>query len=169
MFRNNDNQLPIRTKNLGKPRKTFEGNKNTEYMDEEMDADNFRTATRPHNRQMSSTNNQSLAISTQSDGLDRFFAGIADTMRTFPKHEIAKVKLHISTLVGQIEVKLSSPVHDPIPMVYIPATKNGVAADMSKQNVYLHADVNPTIAAKTVLIITKNESNELVHDLTMDD
>lgn len=131
-------------------------------------SDSMYTATRPHMRQILLPKKPSLASSP--DSLDKFFAGIADTMRTFPKHEIAKIKLNISTLVGETEVKLSRPEQDSLPMVYIPATSIEQAAAIHNQNVYSQAiNDSQTIAANTVLIITKNESNEIVHDLTMDD
>lgn len=132
-------------------------------------SDSMHTASRPHYRRISSTTKPLLTSSPMPDSLDKFFTGIADTMRTFPKHEIAKIKLNISTLVGQAEVKLSRPEQDPLPMVYIPAANNSAAADISNRNIHGLANENRTIGANTVLIITKNEANEIVHDLTMDD
>lgn len=130
--------------------------------------DGRHIATWSHFRQTLSSTEPTIAPSP--DSLDKFFAGIADTRRTFPKHEIAKIKLNISTLVGQTEVKLSRPEQNPLPMVYIPATNIAAAADIPHQNIYDQAtNDNQTIAASTVLIITKNETNEIVHDLTMDD
>lgn len=41
------------------------------------------------------------------DNLDKFFASICDTVRQFPKEEIAKLKLHISQVVGEVEVRLA--------------------------------------------------------------
>lgn len=90
-------------------------------------------------------------------------------MKTFPKHEIAKLKLQISTIVGQAEVKLSCPPQDPIPMVYIPVARETNAANISKENVYVPSNENQSVATNAVLIITKTEPNEDVHDLTMDD
>lgn len=132
-------------------------------------SDSMHTASRPHYRRISSTTKPSITSSPMPDSLDKFFAGITDTMRTFPKHEIAKIKLNISTLVGQAEVKLSRPEQDPLPIVYIPATSNAAAANISNQNIYGQANENRTIGPNTVLIITKNESNEIVLDLAMDD
>lgn len=45
------------------------------------------------------------------NSLEKFFAGIADTMRTFPKHEIANIKLQISTFVGQAENDLMNEIN----------------------------------------------------------
>lgn len=116
------------------------------------------------------TKKSSSTVSSQPDSLEKFFSGIADTMRTFSKHEIAKLKLQISTLVGQTEVMLSRPEPESIPMVYIPLSKNAVAtADVSKQNIYDQSNDNCNVVASTVLIITKDEANEIVHDLTADD
>lgn len=153
----------------------------------------------------SSATHRSQMHSPHPDSLDKFFAGIADTMRTFPKHEIAKIKLQISTLVGEAEVKLNCPaqsskeelshqatinqnvilgVREPswqlqrliqqqqqqtalegvvapglgaLPMVYIPDLPIAAIADTSKQE------------TSSVIFITTNGSNDIVHDLTGDD
>lgn len=45
----------------------------------------------------------------ETDNLEMFFGSLANTMRTFPKIEIAKLKLEMSKMVGQKEIELNSP------------------------------------------------------------
>lgn len=44
----------------------------------------------------------------EQDNLDVFFSSLANTMRTFPRIEIAKLKLEMSKMVGQKEIELNS-------------------------------------------------------------
>lgn len=46
----------------------------------------------------------------EKDNLEVFFSSLANTMRTFPKIEIAKLKLEMSKMVGQKEIELNSHV-----------------------------------------------------------
>lgn len=43
-----------------------------------------------------------------SDRIYGFFQSMADTVKTFPPRIIAEVKLHLSTMIGQIELQLAS-------------------------------------------------------------
>lgn len=46
----------------------------------------------------------------ETDNLEVFFGSLANTMKTFPKIEIAKLKLEMCKMVGQKEIELNSPV-----------------------------------------------------------
>lgn len=46
----------------------------------------------------------------ETDNLEVFFSSLATTMRTFPKFEIAKLKLEMSKMVGEKEIELNAPV-----------------------------------------------------------
>ena len=60
------------------------------------------------------------------DNVDKFFSSICDTVKQFPKEEIAKLKLKISQLVGEVEVRLAeeearrvSSVQEPLSIVFM--------------------------------------------------
>lgn len=86
---------------------------------------------------------------TDMDNLELFFAGIADTMRTFSKHEIAKIKLEISKMVGEAEVKLSSPSPTEMSTIYYSKT-TGIISDQT---------TNQEIGNESVLIITNSDDD----------
>lgn len=166
----------IPTEIYEKPIKPFDEPEDVHSLDDTSD-DSYHSDSNSIPRRISSTTKPSAlsqsAPPTPSkpmpDGLDTFFAGIAATMRTFPQHEIAKLKLQISTIVGQAEVDLSRHAPDSLPMIYFPVGKNDAAADGPHKNIYIRDKEKETMAAKAVLIITQNEANEVVHDLTVDD
>lgn len=54
---------------------------------------------------------KSCQTDAEPDNLDVFFSSLANTMRTFPRVEIAKLKLEMSQMVGRKEIELNSTLH----------------------------------------------------------
>lgn len=62
-----------------------------------------------HMQQGESRQSKCCQTDPETDNLEVFFSSLANTMRTFPKIEIAKLKLEMSKMVGQKEIELNSP------------------------------------------------------------
>lgn len=101
------------------------------------------------------------ASSPIQENLEKFFSGIIDTMKDFPKYQIAKLKLEIGSMVGKMEMENAASELETVQFVYVQNNGAVGANEVSAATNDGTCDAPASIdESRDVVTVSKNSAGE---------